>query len=278
MAPRVYRKRNAKSKPRRRVAGKRVARKSKAPSQYATITETIEYTDITSQSQRALVFNLSEFVRAGKVATCFRWYKASKVVWNISPLFNTFADGGAGGDTVPYMYRLMDRTQDNLGMNLADIQATGARPEKLSSAKVISYTPNWCSPGLLTYTSAIVPNSGGGTAITGNTQQGMKAQYSWLAAPNDNTLASGVPQYIVPIDPRDPPLIPPAPFNGMHAVNTNQVCYNGMDIFIDQQANAGEQTVARITATVTWQFKDPKFHTFVRDPEPPATTAFPEVV
>jgi len=256
--------------PRRRPARKAPARKrvGKKPTakQYATIQETVEYADMTSGINLALAFRLNQFDRASKLATNFRWYKASKVVWSLEPLYNSYEDNG--GDTVPYLYKIMDRTQDNLSMNLLDFQASGCKPMKLTSKKTFSFTPNWCSAGLTTFTE----NPTGG--IINMTSQGLKAQYAWLAAPHSQGggLPDTLPDYIGPLDPRTTPL----PANsGMNSVSTNAVLYNGMDIIIDQAHNLGRDEVCRIVATVTWQFKDPKHNGYVREYVEPIKPKYP---
>lgn len=255
----AFRKRASVKKPRRRMAGKRVARKraGKPATQYATIKETIEFKDLAPNTAYSLLFNLSQFSRASALAKNFRFYKAMKVEWALEPLYNIYYDN-ATGDTVPYLYKVMDRTQDTLGITLQDIQGMGAKPIKLVSKKTFTFTPNWCSGGLTTY----VNNEASG-AIARLTHQGMRAEYSYLASPNDSNLAPDVPQYLVPAD-----TAIPAPASGMNAINTNQVTYNGMDLWIDQSISAGNPLIARCTATVTWSFKDAKFSEFVRDPAP----------
>jgi len=238
---------------------KRKSSKMMKAKQFATINETCEFKDLEPNTSLALCFDLAKFPRAGQVATNFKWYKATKVTWTMTPLFNLYADNG--GDTTPYLYTVMNRTQDSLLVNLADIQAQGAKPQKLIGTKVKSYVPNWCSPGLTTFTKDL---SGG--FITGATQQGLRCNYGWLASPDSVNLAPSIGSFITPIDPREPPPVPAAA--GMNSVNANQVLYNGHYIFIDQTNVTGVTTVARLTANVTWEFKDPKFHAFVRDPVP----------
>lgn len=252
----MVKRRGGKRVAKRRVGRKSVGKKGRSSSrQYATIQETIEFKDIAPNTATSLVFNLSQFSRAMALAKNFRWYKAVKVEWAIEPLYNIYYDNTTG-DTVPYLYSVMDRTQDTLGITLADIQGMGSKPVKLINKKVFSFVPNWCSPGLTTYQS----NETG--AITGLNQQGLKAQYSYLCAPNDANRAPNIPEYMLPIDTRDP-----VPVNsGMNAVNTNQVTYNGMDLWIDQAISQGNPLIARCTATVTWAFKDAKYSEFVRDP------------
>jgi len=251
-------------KPRRRVAGKRVARKGKKGSkvtQYATITETIALPTLSPNVTVAYGFNLSQFRRASVLAPSFKWYKAAKVTYTMEPLYNTFQDGVTGNEvSAPYLYQLMNRTQDSRPKSLVDLQACGVKPQKFTSKKVITYTPNWCSPGLTTFTKTL------DGVFTGGTNQGLKAQYSYLACPDDSNKAPDIGQGIVPLDPRALDLTVQT---GMYTINANQVEYNGHLIYLDQLVPTGDdQPCCRIVATVTWLFKDPNFSAFIRDPEP----------
>jgi len=259
----VRARRGRRAPPRRRAAGKRVARKGKrsAPAkQYATIQETVAFTNMTAGVDYSYDFNLSQFRRATDLSTNFKWYKATKVIWTLEPLYNTFQDGVTGNEiSAPYLYNVMNRIQDSRLHTLLDFQAMGCRPQKFTSKKVISYTPNWCSSGLTTFTKDLSGNYLGGTS------QGLKAQYSYLACPDDRNKATDVGQGLVPNDPRLPII---TVHTGMNTINANQVVYNGHLMFIDQFVSTDEQPVARMTCTVTWLFKDPNFTNFERDPEP----------
>lgn len=72
----------------------------------------------------------------------------------------------------------MNRTQDTIGISLQDLQAMGAKPQKMTSKKVIAYRPNWCSPGL------IGVENDNAQYVRQVKQYGMKPQYAWLACPN----------------------------------------------------------------------------------------------
>jgi len=242
-----------------RRAARRGGRKSKVPSslslfndkgQMARIKETVEFVDLSPNLGYNFNFNLSQFRRASTLAPSFKFYKATLVEWTIEPLYNTFQDGTTGGEvTVPYIYMTMNRTQDSTGIGLSDIQAMGAKPKKLTSKMVIKYKPNWCSPGLGQYTiqPALV-----GDPVINIRQQGLKAQYSMLACPDSNpgqNIASN-------FSPQPPPNLPIN--TGNAEVNANQVVYNGHTVWVDQEIPTGVlQSVARVTCTVHWSFKDP---------------------
>jgi len=233
-------------------APRRKAAKRSSASQMATITETIELSEMKANTPYSLVFNLSQFERASTLAPSFRWYKAAKVTWTLESLYNTYQDG-VGGDTIPYLYKIMDRTQNSSGFYLNDLQASGVKPVKMIGTKTYTFAPNWCSSGLTTYGSN--PETG---ALTSITALGLRAQYSYLATPDIIELQQAA-QFLVPVDPRIP--LPVA--GGMNSVNTNNVCYNGMDMYIDQKGNLNDPYLARLRCTVTWMFKDPKFHSTI---------------
>jgi len=233
-------------------APRRKAAKRPSASQMATITETIELSEMKANTPYALVFNLSQFERASTLAPSFRWYKAEKVTWTLESLYNTYQDG-VGGDTIPYLYKIMDRTQNSSGFYLNDLQASGVKPSKMIGTKTFTFKPNWCSGGLTTY--ARTPETG---AIVALTALGLRAQYAYLATP-DTVEVQQAPSFLVPID----PLNPINPGTGVNAINANNVCYNGMDMYIDQKGNLNDPYLARLRCTVTWMFKDPKFHSTI---------------
>lgn len=260
-------------KPRRKAAPRRKARVPRGindAGQMATIKETVAFTDLDPNLGYNFNFNLSQFRRASALAPNFKWYKALSVEWTIEPLYNTFQDGTTGAEvTVPYIYMTMNRTQDQTGIALADIQAMGAKPQKLVGKKVIKYTPNWCSPGLNSYAFGNFmnfPNGSLAQAVTGILNTGLKAQYAYLASPDINPGQNVVSTFI--------PATPPAlPATGMNAIAANMAVYNGHTLWVDQEVPTGTlQPVARVTATVTWHFKDPHC-TYLVDPESYKTVA-----
>jgi len=251
-------------KPNRKRVGRKMAipRQINDSGQMARIKETVAFVDLDPNLGYNFNFNLSQFRRASQLAPNFKWYKATMVEWTIEPLYNTFQDGITGAEvTVPYIYMTMNRTQDQTGIGLADIQAMGAKPSKLVAKQVIKYRPNWCSPGLNSYANVVI--TPGSNAIARLTNLGLKAQFSYLASPDtvSATNAQNVPQYIVP-------QIPPGTGqDGLNAVNANQVVYNGHTVWVDQEVPTGTlQPVARVTCTVHWAFKDPHC-TYLVDPE-----------
>jgi len=222
--------------------------------QMATIKETVAFQDLDPNLGYNFNFNLSQFVRASALAPNFKFYKAKSVEWCIEPLYNTFQDGTTGGEvTIPYMYLTMNRTQDSTGINLPDIQAMGAKPQKLVGRKVIRYVPNWCSPGLIAV--QFLGPSGGNAQST----YGLQKQFSYLACPDTNLGMNNGSAFIPSSAPNQNIPFSNAPAMTMFA---NKVVYNGHTVWVDQEVATGTlQPVARVTCTVTWHFKDPHYTT-----------------
>lgn len=250
--PSRYRRRRPQKKQMRKKKSSTTGRKGGISSdrgQYATIKETVEFTDLDPNLGYNFNFNLSQFRRASALAPSFKWYKAVSVEWTMEALYNTFQDGITGAEvTIPYYYQTMNRTQDTTGINLQDIQAMGAKPKKLTGKSVTKYTPNWCSPGLSGLT--VAPDSDNVVDIK---HYGLKAQYSYLACPDDNPgLNQGSKQV--------PAIAPGAPTAGMVIGVPNMAVYNGHTVYVDQAVPTGVlQPVARVVCTVTWAFKDPHY-------------------
>ena len=226
----------------------------------ATIKETLEFKALDVNNPYNLSFSLNQFKRASILAPNFKWYKAVKVEWTFQPLFNVYQEGVAI-ESVPYMYTRMNRTQDSVGITLQTLQAMGAKPVKFTSKKTLTYVPNWCSPGLSTYI-----NDGTGNVLIGSASMGLKPEYGYLASTDGPITNINADLGLLPIDPRLN-----APINsGMNSVYTNAVSYNGTDIYFDQTFSSvvGTNRCCNVQCTVTWSFKDPNYHTFIRDVPP----------
>jgi hypothetical protein len=218
----------------------------------ARILETVEFTDVNADTLYNFQFNLSQFQRASALAPNFKFYKAAKVTWTLEALYNTFQENNGGtGISQPYLYTVMNRTQDNTGQIVSDLQAMGAKPKKFIGKHILAYRPNWCSPGLSIFTA--------GTDTILNTSsplsQGLKTQYAWLACPNTNGVGA-----ISTFVPTNSTTYPPGTLVAPAKIIANQVVYNGHSIFVDQLVPpSAPLTVGRLTCTVEWHFKDPHF-------------------
>lgn len=249
--PRAYRKRKAAPR-RRKGKGVRRSRPRAGVKQMARITETIEFNKLAPNLVQACTFHIAQFQRARTLAANFRWYKPTKVTWKIEPQFGTF-QAVPGGPTVPYLYQLMNRTQDASFMTLSDMLTQGARPTKLINTKSLSYRPNWCSPALLAQN--VVPLVGQfGGAVNQIAMAGMTAQYGWLQAPND---AGNPGASIVPLNING--FAPGTITNSTVNNNPGVTLFNGHQYYVEQQTvTAGTTPTFKITCTVSWSFKDPK--------------------
>jgi hypothetical protein len=220
--------------------------------QMAKIQETVEFTDMLADQVYNFNFNLSQFQRASDLAPNFKWYKAAKVEWRIDALYNTFQESSTG--TVPYIYKVMNRTQSAQPLNIQDIQAQGAKPVKFVGAHKVSYRPNWCVLGPL----QTQPVAGTGSLVAASPiyANGLKAVYDWISSPEGNAGQNNTASNPLAFAP-----IKPTPgFAGVSqsVVNApNQTIYNGHAVFIDQLIPVAALPVARVSCTVTWLFKDP---------------------
>jgi len=232
-----------------------------APDQYAKVIESFQIRDSFANQIYTRNFNLNEFDRARAIAVNYKWYKAAKVTWTYTPLYNTFQDSAGATVSKPQIYFSMNRTQDASAITQGSILAQGSRPQQFTSNKTISYVPNWCSPGLLV--KKVNTASGDLTEIV---QCGVKAQTDWLVSPYESREDTIIPQQLN--------LAPPFSAGGFtNVVNTaDLVTFNGHDDYIYQE-NA-EAPVYTLVCTVTWLFKQPLFKPLFTEPEKaPVTTA-----
>lgn len=258
MPRRVARRRPAR-RPRRRARKSRIPR-SIAPKrgQFASCVETIELSNIVPNQSIYFNFALNMFERAQKLATNFKWYKAAKVVWNIEPNYNTY-QAAVNGAAIPYLYTLMNRTGDQTALNINDYLACGMKPKKFTSKLTKSYVPNWCSPGLITYQVNPNPPSLLGS-VSSIFQMGSKAERGWIVAPDTfQDLTSNVASQLT----QSARLGGSANSGNNIAATSPALCtYYGHNMFFEQRYPiANNQYVARVTATVHWVFKDPKYTT-----------------
>jgi len=239
--------------PRRKLAKRKGNRRGRAPksssTQMARITETIEFKNLSPNVVQSLTFNIGLFERARTLATNFRFVKPTRVTWELKPQYNVY-QSGAGSNTVPYVYTVMNRTQDSSYMTLNDLLTQGARPVKLTSLKKLSYKPNWCSPGLLVQNVVSIPGQFGGQ-LNNVIVQGLKPEYGWVQCQNFPTN----PAFIQPL--ADFSTIGNQPANTAVANMASSVRYNGHQVYIDQLSSTST-TGFRLVCKVDWAFKDPK--------------------
>jgi len=248
MPRRVVRRRRAGRKPRRKIGRRSGGRR---PSQMARITETIEFNKLTPNIQMNCSFTLNQFERARVLATNFRWFKPVKATWTLTPQYNTF-QGGVSAPSVPYVYTIMNRTQDSSALELSDFLSQGAKPVKLTATKKISYRPNWCSPGLIVQNVVSIPGQFGG-ALNNVFMNGLQAQYDWLQAPNNLPLSQQSPAPIVPLKATS------SVANTAVSNIPGATIFNGHQYYVQQDIPpTSGGSLFKVTCTVEWAFKDPK--------------------
>jgi len=240
-----------------RSAGPSLAEKN----QTASIVETIGLLDLSGNHAHSFVFNLGDFPRASAIAPHFQWYKATKVTYSYEPLFNVF-DEGAGQASKPYLYTVMNRTQNmsvNQSVNKQAFQCAGARPVALTSTKKITYVPNWCAGGLLAQRTTTLGN---GQQVTDSEPVGLMARKDWLATPSAIPIIfndGSAYDTSNPIIGNPNPVPTTTPWVNT-PVLTNSVLYNGHLTYIDQALVGSEpsQPICRVTVQVVWKFKGAK--------------------
>jgi len=213
--------------------------------QYATITETQDGPDLNTNSMYAAWINLSRFPRASVMASQFQFYRLKSISYTYEPLYNSFiADNTANTYSKPYMFMCMNRIQDNQAVTYAQLISTGARPQAFTSKKVVSYKPNWCSPGLI---SVSTTSSG----LNGIVQQGLKTQYGWLASTGQFQAFANQELLFPPVNDST---AAPTPAQ----ISANTVVYNGHVLYIQQDSPAAATPVCKQSITCVWEFKGAK--------------------
>lgn len=216
---------------------------------FASITETVLLSDIPANQVQYETFQLNQFIRAMQIAPNFKWYRAKKVIFKYEPLFESFIDSGAGAETLPYMYVVMNRTQERTGGTGATFRAQGVVPKVFKNTVTVTYTPNWCTQGLGAYTQVA------GGPITSINGTGLQKCYEWLQTPR----FAGAGANLDATTPIMSNQLLAANVNPM-ALYTSNTIYNGHLAYFDQvQAQAGgNPIICRRTVTVVWEFKGPK--------------------
>jgi len=236
-----------------------------APGQMCRIVETINLDNINPNTNYLNTFQLNQFRRAHYMSAAFAFYKAAKVTYTYTPLFNTFQDV-SGSSSAPNIFTLMNRQGDtNLPQSNIDvIAATGARPKRFVGVHKVSYVPNWTTPGLP------VQTLGGSPPILQVSQYFMGSQvcYNWI-----NKSSKGQKVYPPGSGSNDSGLLTQPPpdgttFPGVSWVSSGSACdgvaYLGHDTFVQQAVDANPAPVAACTITVEWVFKGPVWNNLIR--------------
>jgi len=233
--------------------------------QFCKVTETIAIQNLVPGVQPPAAFNLMMFSRARYMAVGFQHYKAAKCTWSYEPFFNTFQDDTVtpNNDTIPYLYSSMNRTGDGLcPNNLAAMQAMGAKPVKFLRKHLISYRPNWNTPG-----NEVKVTDGAVTPTITTYSLGQQACYNWI----DSTASSSRNNVGLPTQDTTANLFPtndngniPTYVSLPSGTASSQrslsfcVIYNGHDVIFEQtQQSQSGQAIGKLTLTVEWHFKTP---------------------
>jgi len=226
--------------------------------QTAHIIEAKNYAEYNSNTCYNDTFNLQEFPRALRTAIQFKWYRAKRVTYTYEPFFNTFQEGGGGAvpntqSTKPYMYFLMNRTQDAITKTVPLFLQCGSQPQPFTKKLELSYRPNWLTPGLQVITGTSAP-------AFGTVSLGARTCYDWLPCPNaiTNNVAAfdAVIPVIGPSAYNDPAVdMYPAPPATYTNISTGGAVYNGHQFIVDQAKTTDGQPIGRYIVTVEWEFK-----------------------
>jgi hypothetical protein len=279
MPRKIHRRLRKARKVRGRARKGRVHRSLNPQNQFATTIETYEYGSFNANTLENFTFSLANFPRSQAVAACYKWYKPVEVLWEYTPLYNTFQDQQTSvGTSVPSFFSVMNRTQDSrspagVPNQLAFVESQGAKPRTFTKKITLKYKPNWCSPGLMAVQTDPIPNSAPTFYSMVNVMSmGLKAEYAWLQGPNrvDPAIASIQTGTALPGAQASQPTVdfasvnmvggdmPPNFHNPYIASNmTNTTVFNGHDAFI-RQDNTGQSTlIADVRVIVKWAFKNP---------------------
>jgi len=234
-----------------------------SPNQMCRIVETIDGGTLGPNTSNLQAFQLNNFRRAHYMSAAFAFYRAAKVTYTYTPLFNTYQDL-SGSSSVPSLYSLMNRQGDtNLPQSNLDVFiATGARPVKFNTPHKVSYKPNWTSPGMPMLASV------SGSIVVTQYIQGSQVCYNWInksskgqkvyppgSGTNDSGLLTG-------------PTADNSTFQNVTFIAPGSACdavsYLGHDVYIEQKIDANPAPVAKVTVTVEWEFKGPIWNNLIR--------------
>lgn len=258
-------------KARRAPRRNRVPRSLNPMNQHATLIETVPLDVCAQNVLTPRYFSLNMFPRSVDVAYNFKYYRAAWVEWTYTPLYNTFQEDAAETNVqVPYMYTIMNRTQDSFAPATKAtaaqfIETQGAKPKTFTKKIVLRYKPNWTSPGLVNVRAPA-------GLVNYVVNLGSTPSYKWLSCPTQlggqgsgNTYGQ---QQINLISGSN--TMP----GGVGLIDTATVVYNGHYEFFDQVGNSGtEPTTGHLSCTVKWEFKNPGgVYINPRDPAPTGDT------
>lgn len=161
---------------------RRMNRSGNVP-EHATCSVNLGLQGLTSgQAYTGYSSTLANYPRAITIAEGYQLYRIKRITYKFSPLFDTFTN--ASSSTVPYLYWMIDRTQQMAGVlkNGAQFRQLGAKPIRFDDKTItISFRPN-----VLTGTLDSQPPPGQ------NVNQFVQYKISpWLATRDQQTTLTG---------------------------------------------------------------------------------------
>lgn len=262
-----YRRRKLQVKPRRKPVHKSKAISKAKVNNLVRIEETVEFNDITGAGtanplNRTYSVSLNSCDRAARMATLFRWYKCEKVEYIYQPIYNTF-QSSAGAYSIPYVYKVMNKTGNQDSYEINDYKAMGAMPIKLTKPVKFIYKPNWLLGGnpIVNYTTLSTAQAGGpasGIAAFPVASSGNTACTRWLRCPTINTALAVAASSFDNVA-LDGSIIAAFP-NARTVTETAAVNWYGHDIVVDQDVPAPiDVPLIRVYCKITWVFKEPMY-------------------
>lgn len=221
--------------PRRRVRKMRMPRKVASGNQpeWASMSETKEYLPGSGLTVNSIYnfsdLQLAQFPRASTVAEGYQQFRITRVKFQVTPLLDTFAAGGA--TQTPYLFWVINRTGQNYaGLNKAWFIANGAKPLRFDDKTItIQYAP-----------AVVLDAVEAGTPGVGN-QANVSKTKTWLSC--NKEAFTGAPF---------------APSQTSH-------CGHFMTV---QSENSTQEMSYKVLVTVEFQFKKPSAPNLGSDTQP----------
>lgn len=188
----------------------------------AKLTETIQLTDISTNTPYDSQLNLTQFDRAVSVAQSYQLFRITKVEYRYKPIWDTYSAADISGTSLPYLYSVMNRNGSSPSyFDQNYLISQGAKARRLDDKTLlVKYKPN------------IVLGSSSGTITTGDLGQ-IKVS-PWL--PTQNAIAGATP----------------APETG----GSNNTTHFGHTFYIEMDTNT-KVKVAQYEVVAHFEFKKP---------------------
>lgn len=128
--------------------GKRMVRRF-TQHEWASASQTLELPDDQTRQVYSLGgIRLSDFDRLSMIARAYQYFRITHVEVKFRPFFDTYSStGAAGAQTVPYLYWLINKSQNNRLASFNALQDAGAKPIRFDDKTI---TVRW-KPAVLQY-------------------------------------------------------------------------------------------------------------------------------